>query len=330
MADHVNWGILGAATFARLHMGPAIHAAPGGTLAALATRSPEKADPFIGINPHLKVYGDYDALLSDPEIQAVYIPLPNHMHVDWTLKALSAGKHVLTEKPVALHTSEIDELIVARDRTGLLAAEAFMIVHHPQWQRAREIVQSGEIGELLYVDGAFSFDNREDTDNIRNRPETGGGALRDIGVYVFGSARFVSGQEPEDVTAAIRWENGIDVLADVGATFPDFRYHAYVSIRMFPRQEMVFHGDKGVLYVAPAPFNAPDFAEARLEIERPSMTRVIERFTPARHYDLQVAAFNKSILTGADYPCPLEFSRGTQRMMDMAFEAAKPNGHRGS
>ena len=190
---HLRWGILGAAKFAREHMGPAIHAARSAELVALATRDAARAAPFHAFCPHMAVHDSYDALLSDPEVDAVYIPLPNHMHVEWTLKALDAGKHVLCEKPMAMQASEFDALIAARDRSGCLAAEAYMIVHHPQWIRVREMIQGGAIGTVRHVTGAFSFDNRSDVGNIRNRAETGGGGLRDIGVYVFGSARYVLG-----------------------------------------------------------------------------------------------------------------------------------------
>ena len=153
----VRWGILGAANFARHHMAPAIHAAEGAELSALATSDPAKAAGFQAFCPGLRLHSSYEALLADPDIDAVYIPLPNHLHVDWTLKALRAGKHVLTEKPIALQADQIDQIIAERDRTGLLAAEAFMIVHHPQWHRAKEWLQAGEIGTLRHVDAAFSF-----------------------------------------------------------------------------------------------------------------------------------------------------------------------------
>ena len=143
MSTPVRWGILGAAKFAREHMGPAIHAARHAELAALATSSPDKAEPFRAFAPGLRLHADYDALLADPEIDAVYIPLPNHLHVDWTLKAIAAGKAVLTEKPIALQAAEIDRIIAARDATGVLAAEAFMIVHHPQWQLVRDWIAEG-------------------------------------------------------------------------------------------------------------------------------------------------------------------------------------------
>ncbi|MEO1951821.1 Gfo/Idh/MocA family oxidoreductase, partial [Thioclava sp.] len=151
----LNWGILGAAKFAREHMGRAIHAAEGARLAALATSSPEKADPFKAFAPDLKVHDSYDALLADPEIDVVYIPLPNTLHVEWTKKALAAGKHVLTEKPIAMKAEEIDGLIAARDAAGKFATEAYMIVHHPQWQQVRDWLDAGAIGELRHADVAF-------------------------------------------------------------------------------------------------------------------------------------------------------------------------------
>ncbi|SHH69062.1 Gfo/Idh/MocA family protein [Cognatishimia maritima] len=322
----LNWGILGASKFARLFMGPAIHAAHGARLAALATSSADKAQGFQAFCPDIKVHTDYDAMLADPSIDAVYIPLPNHLHVPWTIKALEAGKHVLCEKPIAMQTSDFDQLIAARDKAGLLAAEAYMIVHHPQWQHVRDLVQSGEIGRLVHIAGRFSFDNRADTENIRNRPETGGGALRDIGVYVIGAARFVTGQEGSDISARIRKENGVDVFSEIGARFGDATYSAYVSTRMHPAQEMVFHGEKGLIRVV-VPFNARVFGEAQIEIHKANHvgggTVTTHRFPADDHYKLQVEAFVRSVREGVDYPCPLEFSRGTQAMMDQVFEVAR-------
>ncbi len=323
MQKPVRWGVLGAANFAKERMAPAIHMARGAELHALATSHPEKAEPFQAFAPGLKVHGSYEDLLADPEVEAVYIPLPNHLHVEWTLKAIEAGKHVLTEKPVAMQASEFDRLIEARDRSGLLVAEAYMIVHHPQWQRARELVQGGAIGKLVHVDAAFSYDLRDMT-NIRNRPEAGGGSLPDIGVYTFGSTRFVSGEEPVAVDHAhVRRENGVDVFAGVWARFPSFTYSGFTSMRMFPRQEVVFHGEEGVLRVGWGPFNANNHDLAQLSIETTGNARTFERWPAANHYVLQVEAFVRSVREGAPYPCPLEFSRGTQRMIDMVLEAER-------
>lgn len=322
MTDPVRWGVLGAAEFARGQMARAIHAAEGADFAALATSSPEKAEGFLAFQPRLTVHPTYEALLADPAIDAVYIPLPNHLHVEWTIKALEAGKHVLTEKPIAMAEGEFDALIAARDRAGRLAAEAYMIVHHPQWKRARELVQAGAIGRLLHVDAAFSYDNRDDPANIRNRPETGGGSLPDIGVYVFGSTRFVSGEEPEAVVhAQVTRENGVDTVAHVRARFPSFTYTGFTSMRMFPRQEVTFHGDRGVLRVANGPFNAGNHDQAELSLETAGLVRTAERFPGVNHYVLQVQAFSRSVRTGEPYAVPLEWSRGTQRMIDMVVAA---------
>ncbi|MES0861555.1 Gfo/Idh/MocA family oxidoreductase [Ruegeria sp. SCPT10] len=321
MQKPVRWGVLGASKFAQQYLAPAIHAADGAQLYGLATSNPAKADPFQAFCPDLNTYDSYDAILADPQIDAVYIPLPNHMHVEWSLKALDAGKHVLCEKPMTMRAAEFDALIDKRDQTGLLAAEAYMIVHHPQWQLVRKLIADGAIGKLVHVTGAFSFDNRADTGNIRNKAETGGGGLRDIGVYVIGSARFATGQEPDSVQSAIRWQNDIDIFTEIRAQFPDFTYSAYVSIRMHPHQEMVFHGEGGVIRLT-APFNARVFGEARVELHRPGLEMRVTRFPGDDHYKLQIEAFCRSVRDGADYPCPLEFSRGTQRMIDQVFEGA--------
>ncbi|UZD91497.1 Gfo/Idh/MocA family protein [Cognatishimia activa] len=321
----VRWGVLGASKFARQFMGPAIHAADGAELVALATSSAEKAQPFQAFCPGVEVFTDYDALLADQSIEAVYIPLPNHLHVEWTIKALEAGKHVLCEKPIALEASAYDRLISARDKSGKLAAEAFMIVHHPQWQHVRDLVQKGEIGKLVHISGRFSFDNRTDTDNIRNKPETGGGALRDIGVYVIGSARFVTGEDPQITSSNIRWENGVDVFTQIGAKFGEATYSAYVSTRMHPAQEMVFHGEAGLIRVT-VPFNARVFGEPVVEIHKTGHvgggTVLAQRFPSDDHYKLQVEAFGRSVREDVDYLCPLEFSRGTQVAMDQVFDMA--------
>lgn len=320
MTQPIRFGVLGAAKFARDFMARAIHAAEGAELAAIATSSPDKAAPFAAFCPQLQVFDSYDALLADPSIDAVYIPLPNHLHVEWALKAIAAGKHVLCEKPIAMFTDEYDQLITARDQSGLLVAEAFMIAHHPQFVRARELVQGGAIGDLRLVDTVFSYNNADQTGNIRNRPETGGGALPDIGVYIFGGARFVTGAEPTAISHAnIVLENGVDVFTQVNADFGGFDYLGLVSMRMHNRQYMTFHGDAGHLTLT-APFNAGVYDQAELILET-AFGRQVERWPAVNHYVLQVQNFVNSIQNGAQYPCPLEFSRGTQKMIDMVFEA---------
>ena len=317
----LRWGILGAAKFAREFMAPAITLSPGGHLVALATSDAGNAQPFRELAPALRVHASYEALLADPEVDAVYIPLPNHLHVEWTLKAIAAGKHVLCEKPMALRADEFDALIAARDRAGVLVAEAFMIVHHPQWQRVRQLLAEGAIGRLWRIDGAFSFNNR-DAGNIRNQAAAGGGGLRDIGVYVLGGARFATGLEPTDVQARIQWDHGVDAYAAITARFGEADYASFTSIRMHPRQEMTFHGEDGVLRL-PVPFNARVAGEARLEWTRGSEITV-ERWPAVNQYELQMAAFHRAVHEGVAYPCPLAFSRGTQVAIDAAFASAGP------
>jgi predicted dehydrogenase len=323
----MNWGVLGAAKFARDHMARAIHEAEGARFYALATSSADKANGFKAFCPDLKVHDSYEALLADPAVEAVYIPLPNNLHVEWTLKAAKAGKHVLTEKPIAMKAEEIDALIAARDASGLLVTEAYMIVHHPQWPRARALVEEGAIGRILHADVHFSYDNRDDPGNIRNRPETGGGSIPDIGVYAYGSVRYVTGAEPVKLTSRIIRENGVDVFAQVTADMEGpgggFTYHAMTSMRLAPRQEVVFQGEDGVIRLT-APFNAGLFGEAQLHMFRPGKADHIERFPGARQYRNQVENFVRSVRTGAAYPWRLEDAKGTQAMIDKVFAGDRP------
>ena len=322
MTQVLRWGILGASKFARVHMAPAIHSAAHNQCVALATATAAKAEPFQAIVPGIKIYDSYEKLLADPNIEAVYIPLPNHMHVEWSKRAAQAGKHVLCEKPIALRADQIDDLIALRDQTGLLIAEAFMITHHPQWIYARELLAQGAIGTLMQVDGVFSYNNVGDPGNIRNNPDYGGGSLPDIGVYTMGSTRFVTGQEPLEILHSdLVMENNVDVWAHVTAQFEGFKFSSVTSMRLAARQEMTFQGDQGFIRLT-APFNPSVYDQAQVILQRNDMEVVTKRFPSDNHYKNQIENFRNTILTGADYPTPLEFSKGTQRMMDMAFDAS--------
>ncbi|NNU81499.1 Gfo/Idh/MocA family oxidoreductase [Halovulum dunhuangense] len=322
MADMVNWGILGAAKIAREWVAPAIHQSARGRVAAIASLTPGKAEALAAPYGDVTIHEDYEDLLADPAVDAVYIPLPNSDHVPWTRAALAAGKHVLCEKPIALEAEEITGLIETRDATGLVAAEAFMVAHHPQWARVRSLIEGGAIGRLVQVQGAFSFYN-DDPQNIRNRPEQGGGALRDIGVYPCITTRLATGEEPLSVTQArIDWQNGIDATAWVQAEFPGFMLDFYVSMRMANRQQMAFHGTQGVLTVE-TPFNAQLYGDAVISL-RQGNGITLERFPGAEQYRHQIDAFNASVLDGVPFACPLEYSLGNQRLIDMIYEAANP------
>jgi predicted dehydrogenase len=320
MADGmIRWGILGAAKIAREFVCPAIHTSVRGTVAAVASRDPGRAEALAGVFG-ARVFADYDAMLADPGIDAVYIPLHNAAHLEWTLKALEAGKHVLCEKPIALRAEEIDTIIAARDRSGRFAAEGFMVTHHPQWRCVQDLVAKQAVGRLRHVQAAFSFNN-PDPLNVRNQAALRGGALRDIGVYPCVATRFVTGAEPTRATSEIVWDNGIDATARAWADFPDFGMDFYVSMRMGARQQVTFHGDEGWITVH-APFNAQTYGPVAVEIrDREGKVRR-ESFDGARQYLLQADAFHATVLDGAPYACPLEFSRGNQVMIDMIYDAA--------
>ena len=335
MTDHVRWGILGASRFALTKMGPALHLARGSRVAALATRDRERAAPFEAAFGPLRVHGGadaYHALLADDGVDAVYVPLPHTLHVEWALRALEAGKPVLVEKPVAMRADAIAPLVAARDRTGLLCAEAYMIVHHPQWQRVRALLAEGAVGRLRHVDAVFSYDNSADPGNIRNRAATGGGALPDIGVYTLGSTRWATGAEPVEITGAlIDWEGGCDVLSRVGARMEGpggaFTAHWVNSMRLMPEQFILFHGSEGLIRLT-APWNPQAFGEARMEWRSAAHGHRVETWPATNQYVLQVERFVEALGGGAPFPWTLEDARGTQRAIDMAYDAAggRPEG----
>lgn len=323
MTQPVRWAILGAGKFAREHMGPAINAAEGAELVALGTSSAQKAVPFAAFAPGLRVHETYEAVLSDVDVDVVYIPLPNHLHIEWAKKALKAGKHVLVEKPVGLRAEQIDPLIALRDETGLQCTEAYMISHHPQWARVRHMIADGAIGELRHVDGIFTYNNPDMT-NVRFDEAKGGGSLPDIGVYTIGSTRLVTGQEPLEITHAdIDDLNGVDVCARVSARFQGFSAHWVTAMNIHATQSMTFLGTQGRIHVS-APFNAGTYGEARIELTQSDGAMRVEGWPDVAQYKLQVEAFSASVRDGAPFAWSLEDARGTQAVIDAVYAAAGP------
>ena len=216
----VRWGVLGVAKIATEKVIPAMQRGEVSRIDAIASRDPERARAAAAALGIPKAHGSYEALLADPDIDAIYNPLPNELHVPWTERALAAGKHVLCEKPIALDADEARRLIAARDRSGKLVAEAFMVRYHPQWRRAHEIVRSGGIGEVGAIQTLFAY-RLEDPANIRNKPP-GGGGLYDIGCYAILTARYIFGAEPSRVVAALDVDPrfGTDRLASAVIEFP--------------------------------------------------------------------------------------------------------------
>jgi len=316
-----RWGILSTAKIGREQLIPAIVDAENGVLSAIASRDEKKARALADRFGAPHAFGSYEAMLASDTIDAVYIPLPTSQHVEWAIKAADAGKHVLVEKPLALDAADIDAVIAARDRNKVLISEAFMVVYHPQWIKVRDLVQQGAIGRLRYVQGAFTY-YLKDPDNMRNRPELGGGALPDIGVYPTVSTRFVTGKEPKRVQATVeRGEFGTDSYSSIRADFGDFELGFYLSTEMANRQLMVFHGDKGFIEVH-GPFNAGLYDHHRVSLHNQNHTEeTLFRFPGAQQYRLQVEAFARAANGSGERVFQLEDSVKNQKLIDAIFKA---------
>ena len=322
-----RWGIFSTARIAREHLIPAIQDASNGTLAAIASRDLEKARALAARCGAPHAFGSYEEMLASDTIDGVYIPLPTSQHVEWAVRAADAGKHVLVEKPLALKAADIAEVIAARDRNPLLVSEAFMVDYHPQSIKVRDIVQGGAIGRLRHVHGAFSYYN-VDPDNMRNRPDLGGGALPDIGVYPTVTTRFVTGKEPQRVQASIERDPafGTDIYSTVKADFGGFDLTFYLSTQMAARQSMVFHGDAGFIEVA-SPFNAGLYDDHRIALhDRGHAQATVYRFPGAQQYRLQVEAFARAAAGEAERVFTLEESVMNQRLIDAVYRAAGHDG----
>jgi len=291
----LRFGILSTAKIGRDNVVPAIQDAENCVITAIASRdlarARDMADRFSV--PH--AFGSYEEMLASDTIDAVYIPLPTAQHIEWSIKAADAGKHVLCEKPIALKASEIDDLITARDRNKVVISEAFMVTYSPVWRKVRSLLQDGAIGELRHVQGAFTYYNR-DPGNMRNIPELGGGGLPDIGVYPVISTRFSTGKEPSWIQAITERdaEFGTDIYSSVKADFGDFELSFYISTQMAGRQIMVFHGTDGYIEVK-SPFNANRWGPEEIEVTNRghNESRII-RFQDSRQYRCQAEAFARA------------------------------------
>lgn len=322
-----RWGVLSTARIAREHLLPAIADADNGVLAAVASRDLGKARALAERFGAPHAFGSYEELLASGEVDGVYIPLPTSQHVEWTAKAVEAGKHVLVEKPLALKAADIAPLIALRDRHEVLVSEGFMVTYHPQWLKVRELIAAGAIGRLRHVQGAFSYYN-VDPANMRNRLDLGGGALPDIGVYPMVTTRFATAREPQRVMATIECDAtfGTDVYSSVRADFGDFELSFYLSTQMAARQAMVFHGDEGFIEVA-APFNAGLYDHHRIALhDRGHGEARVYRFAGAKQYRLEVEAFARAARGGAERVFTLEESVLNQKAIDAIFRAGGKDG----
>lgn len=322
-----RWGIMSTAKIGRDQVIPQLQDSDNGVVSAIASRNYDSARALADRFGAPHAFASYQDLLASPEVDGVYIPLPTSQHIEWSIKAAEAGKHVLCEKPVALHADEIAPLIAARDRHGVLVCEAFMVTYHPQWRKVRELIADGAIGRLRHVQGAFSYYNT-DPANMRNQPGLGGGGLPDIGVYPTVTARYASGCEPLRVQAVVERdpEFGTDRYSSVKADFGEFELSFYCSTQMALRQNMVFHGEEGFIEVA-APFNAGDYGHAVVTLHnRGHDGAKVFRFPGVRQYRLQAEAFVRRVEGGDDEVFTLEQSVLNQKLIDAVYRAAAHDG----
>jgi predicted dehydrogenase len=323
----LRWGVLGVSMFATRKMIPAMQRGTGMTVAAIASRSLGKAKEAAGALGIDRAYGSYEELLADPEIDAVYNPLPNHLHVPWSVKAAEAGKHVLCEKPIALDAAQARTLVAARERTRVLIQEAAMVRVHPRWLAARELVRHGKIGDLRSMVSSFGYDLRR-RDDVRYRPEMGGGTLLDVGFYPVTISRFCFDDEPARVIATLEPdpESGVDRLISAILEFPRGQSVFTCGMQLAPSQHASILGTKGRLEVE-TPWNAPSDRPSRLIIDRGEQLESPERetvtFEPCNQYTILAELFAHAIHGGTPAPVPLEDSVKNMAVIDALFRSAK-------
>lgn len=322
-----NWGILSTAEIGRGKVIPALQRSRHGRVAAIASRDlgvAERVAAELGIP---KAYGSYEELLADPGIDGIYNPLPNHLHVPWSIKALEAGKPVLCEKPLALTAAEARTLVEARDRTGTLVVEAFVPRHHPQWLRTRELVRSGDIGQLRLVQGTFTY-MLTDTANVRNLADIGGGGVYDIGCYPIMIARFLFAAEPKRALALVERdpEMGIDRLASVVLDFERGHASFTCATQLVPFQRMQILGTKGRVEVE-VPFNAPPDRPCRIFVDDGSevggRSATTETFATMDQYSAQGDAFAEAVRGIRPVEFPLEDAVLNMRVIDAVYRSGE-------
>jgi predicted dehydrogenase len=312
----VRWGILSTARIGTHKVIPAMQKGRYSEVMALASRDAKKAE-IVAKNLHIpKFYGSYQELLNDSDIDAIYNPLPNHLHVPFTIEAIRAGKHVLCEKPIGLSSAEVTLLLdVCREYPEIKVMEGFMYRHHPQWQKTRQMVTEGEIGTLQSIHSFFSYYN-DDPGNIRNMVDIGGGGLMDIGCYCISLSRFIFATEPEKVIGHIvvdpvlridRLCNGLLIFPNGNATFT-------CATQMMPYQRVNIIGSEGRIEIE-IPFNAPPDKPCRIFYQSNLEFREI-LFPVCDQYTIQGDLFSKAILEKKAVPTPLEDAFDNLRVIE--------------
>jgi predicted dehydrogenase len=327
MAAPFRFGVLGVSHFATQKMIPAIRAGRDTEVAAIASRSVERAAAAARELGIPRAYGSYEALLADPTVDAIYIPLPNHLHVPWSIKAAEAGKHVLCEKPIALHAAEAQRLLDARDRCGVLIQEAAMVRLHPRWLATRELVRKGKIGQLRGYAGTFGY-NVAARANVRYDPAKGGGALLDVGFYPVTTSRFCFDDEPTAVSATVDVDpdGGVDRLISGMLRFPNGVATFICGMQLAPFQHVDLVGTAGRIELD-TPWSPALDAPTRLlmdtgaRLEAPHVERV--EFGPCNQYTLLAELFARAAREGSAAPIPLEDSIKNMAVIDALFRSAE-------
>lgn len=326
MIHKVRWGVLGAARIATKKVIPAMQRGAWSKVTAIASRDLGKAQEAAALLGIPKAYGSYEALLADRDIEAVYNPLPNHLHVPWSIRAAEAGKHVLCEKPIGLNVPDAERLLAVRDRTGMTIQEAFMMRTHPQWRTTCDLVSAGRIGEVRAMMGFFSYSNVDPT-NIRNVVEYGGGALLDIGCYLIHTARMIFRREPDRVTAAINRDpvTGTDRLTSMILDFGGAHAVGTCSTQLVPYQRVHIFGTRARIEIQ-IPFNAPPDTPTRIFLDDGadlSGAAAQQIDIPAcDQYTIQADLFSRAIREDAASVYPLEDSIANMRVIDAVLRAA--------
>jgi predicted dehydrogenase len=323
-----QWGVLSTANIGVKCVIPAIMNGKSGTVAAIASRDKARAATIAKEHGIARSYGSYQELLDDPEVEAIYNPLPNHLHVEWTVKALEAGKHVLCEKPIALYAAEAEAIVTARDRTGRKVVEAFMIRFNPQWHRVRELLRAGKIGKIGAIQSAFLF-TVLDPKNVRNQVDIGGGALYDVGCYPLVTARYIFGAEPERVIALVDRDPalGVDRVTSGMLAFPGGGQVTFSSaLQLAPYQRVTILGTTGRIEMQ-IPFTPPNNMACKIVIDpgRPldGSAAEIETFPAVDQYGLQCDEAVRIFRGEAVQEFPIEDAIKTMRVIDALYRSAK-------
>ena len=326
MSNKLRWGVLSTAAIGLRKIIPAMQQGQYSSVVAIASRDLRKARDAATVLGIPTAYGSYEELLADPNIDAIYNPLPNQLHVPWTIKAAEAGKHVLCEKPVSLTKAEAESLLAVRERTAVKIGEAFMIRSSPQWLRLRELLNQGRVGELRSIVGLFSYFNT-DAGNIRNQAECGGGALLDIGCYLIHASRYGFAQEPTRVVAKIDRDPQMhtDRLTSAILDFPAGQSIFTCSTQLVPYQRIHFLGTRGRIELE-IPFNAPLDRPTRLFIDDGGdlfgKNISTETFPTCDQYTLQGDAFSKAVLENTEVPVSLEDAIKNMAVIEAIFRSA--------